>query len=190
MTQDENVHFERYDITESLARKVGRTQVAEGASQQWRRKEKKLMKKVYQRIEWATGDISWVAREVVRIELRNSGMSDEGEVERECDKIMKDACFSLETYKVGAGQWLTKAEVCRQMLQHGCTKQECRHHLRQGQLKWQSGDLRDAPDEELDIIKQKLQQALKGPFMQQRKCRVREAKDANPQDAEDVIMQS
>ena len=100
MTQDENVHFERYDITQSLARKVGRTQAAEGAGQLWRRKEKKLMKTIYQRIEWATGDISWVAREVVRIELRNSGVSDEGAVDRECDKIMKDACFLWRPIKL------------------------------------------------------------------------------------------
>ena len=72
--------------------------------------------------------------------------------------------------------------------------------MQEGRWKWQSGDLRDAPDEDLDIIRQKLQQALKETFMQQRKSRVREAEDAktrmgschavsaNPQEAEDVIM--
>ena len=58
------------------------------------------------------------------------------------------------------------------------------------------------PEKDLDGIRQKLQQALKEPFMQQRKRRAREAEDANtrmgscdavdanPQEAEDVIMQS
>ena len=94
------------------------------------------MKSIYQRLDWATTDISWAAREVVRIELRSSGMSDASQVERECEKIVKDACFSLETYKVGAGQWLTGAEVCQQWLWGGYPKQQCQKWLQEGKLKW------------------------------------------------------
>ena len=126
-----------------------------------------------------------MAREVLRIELRGSGKRSESDVERECDWIVKDTCFSLRMYEVVAGEWRTGAEVCRQWLLEGYTKEQCKKWVQEGQFTWKSGDLQPVPDAALRGIEQKLQQELKAPFMQRRKCRARELEDAvcpNPQE--------
>ena len=133
------------------------------------------MKSIYQRIGWATADISWVAREVVRIELRSSGTRTGSQVERDCDWIVKDACFKLTIYEID-GQRLAGADFCQIWLRQGLSKWQCKQLLSPLSP---SGDLRDVPEAQLAGIQQKLQQELKDAYIQQRKCGAREAEDAN-----------
>ena len=151
-------NMEQGEPTADLAQRVDRTRASEGDGQKARRKCRKLMRTIYQRIDWATGAISWVVFQDLRMEVTRGGVRGEREVEQQCTFISKDACFSLDLYEI-SGQTLTAAEACQEWLRQGDSKQRCKERLAACRP---SGGLRQVPPDEEASIRQRLREAIGG----------------------------
>ena len=151
-------NMEQGEPTADLAQRVDRTRASEGDGQKARRKCRKLMRTIYQRIDWSTGAISWVVFQDLRMEVTRGGVRGEREVEQQCTFISKDACFSLDLYEI-SGQTLTAAEACQEWLRQGDSKQRCKQRLA---VCRPSGGRRQAPPDKEASIRQRLHEAIGG----------------------------
>ena len=151
-------NMEQGEPTADLAQRVDRTRASEGDGQKRRRKGKKLMRTIYQRIDWATGAISWVVFQDLRFEVIRSGVRVDKEVAQQCTRIEQDCCFTPELYDIG-GRTLTAAEACQEWLRQGDSKQRCKERLAACRP---SGGLRQVPPDEEASIRQRLHEAIGG----------------------------